>query len=495
MHTEGKAAILVRDDTSPEDVGGMYAAAGILTARGGMTSHAAVVARGWGKPCVCGLGSLQINEAAGTLTLGGVTLKEGDELSLNGNTGQVLKCSVALAAPTMSGALGTFMGWVDEARTMEVLANADSPKDAAEARKNGAGGIGLCRTEHMFFEHLTEVRRMIMAPNPDAKRAAIDAILPLQREAFTGIFQAMDGLPVTIRLLDPPLHEFVPHAADAELAESVGLSEEECQATIDRLRESNPMLGLRGCRLGIVSPEIIEMQVLSKSITFLTTCFMESIDAVLSLHQLDKFKSFFFVMIQARAVAEGALDAVASGVTVKPKLMIPLIGTVAEYAHQAEIIKNTVKAVCAERSVDEASLNLVLGTMIETPRAALIGSEIAKAGAQFFSYGTNDLTQMTFGYSLDDVGSFMPTYLSAGILEHDPFQVFDQKGVGQLLEMATTQGKTANPDLQQGVCGEHGGDPASIAYFNSLGHDYVSCSPFRVPIARLAAAQAATQKP
>jgi pyruvate,orthophosphate dikinase len=309
----------------------------------------------------------------------------------------------------------------------------------------------------MFFEHLTEVRRMIMAPNQAAKQIAIDAILPLQREAFTGIFAAMDGLPVTIRLLDPPLHEFVPHAADAELAASVGLSEAACQATIDRLRESNPMLGLRGCRLGVVSPEIIEMQ--------------------------------------ARAVAEGALDAAARGVVVKPKLMIPLIGTVAEYTHQADIITKTVARVCAERGVAVESLGLVLGTMIETPRAALIAADVAKAGAQFFSYGTNDLTQMTFGYSRDDVGSFLPTYLAAGILPHDPFQVFDQAGVGQLVEMATAQGKAANPLLQNGVCGEHGGDPISIAYFNSLGHDYVSCSPFRVPIARLAAAQAATKKP
>ena len=442
----------VRIDTSPEDVGGMFAAEGILTARGGMTSHAAVVARGWGKPCVCGLGALEIDEAAGTMTLGGVTLREGDELSLNGNTGEVLKSAVALAAPEMSGSLGTFMEWVDEARTMEVLANADSPKDAAEARKNGAGGIGLCRTEHMFFEHLSEVRRMIMAPSPEKKQAAIDALLPLQRADFEGIFAAMDGLPVTIRLLDPPLHEFVPHAADDELAAAVGLSVADCQATIERLRESNPMLGLRGCRLGITNPEVIEMQ--------------------------------------ARAIMEGALDAAAKGARVLPKIMIPLIGTVAEYTHQANIINRVAAAVFAERG---ASVEYVLGTMIETPRAALIAKEVAAAGAQFFSYGTNDLTQMTFGYSRDDVGSFLPTYLANGILPSDPFQVFDAEGVGQLVEMATAGGKAANPALKNGVCGEHGGDPASIAYFSSLGHDYVSCSPFRVPIARLAAAQAATQ--
>uniref|UniRef100_A0A7S2B0T5 pyruvate, phosphate dikinase n=1 Tax=Florenciella parvula TaxID=236787 RepID=A0A7S2B0T5_9STRA len=451
LYAAGTAAILVRDETSPEDVGGMFAAEGILTARGGMTSHAAVVARGWGKPCVCGLADLKIDEETKTLTLNGITLKEGDFLSINGGTGEVLSSAVELAAPEMSGALGTFMEWVDDARKMDVLANADTPKDADEARKNGAGGIGLCRTEHMFFDHLPEVRRMIMAPDEEKKQAAIDELLPLQRADFEGIFTAMDGLPVTIRMLDPPLHEFVPHAADAELAASVGLSVEECQATIARLAESNPMLGLRGCRLGITSPEIIAMQ--------------------------------------ARAVLEAALDAKVKGVTPVPKLMVPLIGTVAEYTHQADIIKSTAEAVFAERG---DSVAYSLGTMIEVPRAALLASEVAAAGAEFFSYGTNDLTQMTYGYSRDDVGSFMPTYLAQGILPSDPFQIFDQQGVGKLVEMATTQGKQQNPDIKNGVCGEHGGEAGSVKYFYSLGHDYVSCSPFRVPIARLAAAQAAT---
>ena len=453
LHAAGQAAILVRDETSPEDVGGMFTAEGILTARGGMTSHAAVVARGWGKPCVCGLGELEIDEEAGTLTLGGVTLKAGDVLSLNGNTGEVLSAGVTLAAPEMSGALGKFMSWVDDTRVMSVLANADSPTDAEEARKNGAEGIGLCRTEHMFFDHLPEVRRMIMAPSAEAKKNAIKDLLPLQRKDFDGIFTAMDGLPVTIRMLDPPLHEFVPSTADADLAESVGLSVEDCQSTIERLRESNPMLGLRGCRLGITSPDIIEMQ--------------------------------------ARAVFEAALDAQGRGVKPVPKLMIPLIGTVTEYTHQANIIKSTADTVFAERG---ESVDYSVGTMIEVPRAALLADEIAAAGAEFFSYGTNDLTQMTFGFSRDDVGSFLPTYLGeAAILPSDPFQVFDQAGVGKLVEMATTRGKDVNPSLKNGVCGEHGGDPESVKYFHSLGHDYVSCSPFRVPIARLAAAQAASE--
>jgi len=450
LHAAGTAAILVRDETSPEDVGGMYAAEGILTARGGMTSHAAVVARGWGKTCVCGVGALTIDERSRTAQLGSTVIKEGDTISLNGNTGEVLVGALPMAAPEMTGALGTFMGWVDEHRTMDILANADSPNDALEARKNGAQGIGLCRTEHMFFDHLAEVRRMILAPDQESKTAAISELLPLQRTDFDGIFEAMDGLPVTIRLLDPPLHEFLPHSADPEVAKSVGLSVDDMQAAIDRLREANPMLGLRGCRLGITSPEIIEMQ--------------------------------------ARAILEAALDVKGRGLDPKPKIMVPLIGTVAEFKHQEKIIRDTAAKVFQEKG---AEVEYQVGTMIEVPRAALLAEEVAKAGAEFFSFGTNDLTQMTFGFSRDDVGSFLPTYLAQGILEHDPFQVFDQHGVGTLVRHACEAGLKVNPDLKLGVCGEHGGDPSSIAFFNSLKHDYASCSPFRVPIARLAAAQAA----
>uniref|UniRef100_A0A7S2HJX9 Pyruvate, phosphate dikinase n=1 Tax=Octactis speculum TaxID=3111310 RepID=A0A7S2HJX9_9STRA len=454
LHKEGVKSILVRAETSPEDVGGMYAAAGILTARGGMTSHAAVVARGWGKTCVCGLGDLRIDEEGKTMTLGGVTLKEGDLLSLNGNTGEVLEGSQPMVPPKMSsGDLGVFMGWVDEIRSMKVLANADSPADAKQARLNGAEGIGLCRTEHMFFDHLNEVRKVILASNQDEKTAALADLLPLQRSDFAGIFEAMDGLPVTVRLLDPPLHEFLPHTADPETAAAVGLSEEALSEAIEQLRETNPMLGLRGCRLGITSPDIISMQ--------------------------------------ARAVIEAALDEQEKGVVAIPQLMVPLIGTVAEYTNQAKIIHETASMVFKERGT---SVNYKVGTMIEVPRAAMIAANIAEAGAEFFSYGTNDLTQMTYGYSRDDVGSFLPEYLRQGILPSDPFQVFDQEGVGHLVRTSTIEGRRVTPGLKCGVCGEHGGEPSSVMYFDSIDQDYVSCSPFRVPIARLSAAQAVAKR-
>ncbi|XP_057771887.1 pyruvate, phosphate dikinase 2 isoform X1 [Salvia miltiorrhiza] len=453
-HAQGKSAILVRTETSPEDVGGMHAAVGILTARGGMTSHAAVVARGWGKCCVSGCSDIRVNDSEKFVVVEDKVIREGEWISLNGSTGEVILGKQPLAPPAMTGDLETFMAWADEIRRIKVMANADTPEDAQTARNNGAQGIGLCRTEHMFFasdERIRAVRKMIMAVTTEQRKNALDLLLPYQRADFEGIFRAMDGLPVTIRLLDPPLHEFLPEGdleqIVSELTADTGTTEEEVYARIEKLSEVNPMLGFRGCRLGISYPELSEMQV--------------------------------------RAILQAAISLTSQGVTVYPEIMVPLVGTPQELGHQVRLIRAVAKTVFLEMG---ASVNYKVGTMIEVPRAALVADEIAKE-AEFFSFGTNDLTQMTFGYSRDDVGKFLPVYLSKGILQHDPFEVLDQKGVGQLVKMATERGRAARPSLKIGICGEHGGEPSSVAFFAEAGLDYVSCSPFRVPIARLAAAQ------
>ncbi|CAJ1941162.1 unnamed protein product [Sphenostylis stenocarpa] len=447
-HAQGKSVILVRNETSPEDVGGMHAATGILTARGGMTSHAAVVARGWGKCCVSGCSDILVNDAEKVFVVGEKVIAEGEWLSLNGSTGEVILGKQPLSPPALSDDLGTFMSWADEIRHLKVMANADSPEDAVTARQNGAQGIGLCRTEHMFFasdERIKAVRMMIMAVTAEQRKAALDLLLPYQRSDFEGIFRAMDGLPVTIRLLDPPLHEFLPEGdlehIVSELTSETGMKEEEIFSRIEKLSEVNPMLGFRGCRLGISYPELTEMQ--------------------------------------ARAIFQAAVSVKNHGITVLPEIM--------ELRHQVSLIRNVADKVLSETG---SSLSYKVGTMIEVPRAALVAEEIAKE-AEFFSFGTNDLTQMTFGYSRDDVGKFLPIYLSTGILQHDPFEVLDQKGVGQLIKICTEKGRTARPNLKVGICGEHGGEPSSVAFFAEIGLDYVSCSPFRVPIARLAAAQVA----
>nr|ATD84648.1 pyruvate orthophosphate dikinase [Setaria italica] len=453
-HAQGKAAILVRTETSPEDVGGMHAAVGILTARGGMTSHAAVVARGWGKCCVSGCSSVLVNDAEKSVVIGDKVMHEGEWLSLNGSTGEVIVGKQPLSPPVLSGDLGTFMSWVDEVRQLKVLANADTPEDALTARNNGAEGIGLCRTEHMFFasdERIKAVRQMIMAPTLELRQKALDRLLPYQRSDFEGIFRAMDGLSVTIRLLDPPLHEFLPdgNVEDIvrELCSETGANQEEALARIESLSEVNPMLGFRGCRLGISYPELTEMQ--------------------------------------ARAIFEAAIAMTNQGVQVFPEIMVPLVGTPQELGNQVALIRETANKVFAALG---KTIDYKIGTMIEIPRAALVADEIAEQ-AEFFSFGTNDLTQMTFGYSRDDVGKFLPIYLSQGILQHDPFEVLDQRGVGELVKFATERGRKARPNLKVGICGEHGGEPSSVAFFAKSGLDYVSCSPFRVPIARLAAAQ------
>ncbi|KAK7387835.1 hypothetical protein VNO78_22630 [Psophocarpus tetragonolobus] len=455
-HAQGKSVILVRNETSPEDVGGMHAATGILTARGGMTSHAAVVARGWGKCCVSGCSDILVNDAEKVFVVGDKVIMEGEWISLNGSTGEVILGKQSFTPPALSDDLETFMCWADEIRHLKVMANADTPEDAITARQNGAEGIGLCRTEHMFFasdERIKAVRMMIMAVTPLQRKAALDLLLPYQRSDFEGIFRAMDGLPVTIRLLDPPLHEFLPegdleHMVN-ELTSETGMKEEEIFSRIEKLSEVNPMLGFRGCRLGISYPELTEMQ--------------------------------------ARAIFQAAVSVSNHGIKVLPEIMVPLIGTPQELRHQVNLIRNIADKVLSETG---SSLSYKVGTMIEVPRAALVADEIAKE-AEFFSFGTNDLTQMTFGYSRDDVGKFLPIYLSSGILQHDPFEVLDQNGVGQLIKICTEKGRAARPNLKVGICGEHGGEPSSVAFFAEIGLDYVSCSPFRVPIARLAAAQVA----
>jgi pyruvate,orthophosphate dikinase len=449
---EGKKVVLVRIETSPEDLAGMDAAQGILTARGGMTSHAAVVARGMGKCCVSGAGAIQVDYKAKTLTTGGKTLKEGDWISLNGTLGEVYDGKITTINPEVSGDFGDLMKLADKHTRMYVRTNADTPKDAQVARKFGAQGIGLCRTEHMFFEgeKIIAMREMILAEDEEGRRKALAKLLPMQRTDFEGIFEAMHDLPVTVRTLDPPLHEFVPHddRGQKEMADVMGVSVEVIRKKVHDLSEFNPMLGHRGCRLGNTYPEITEMQ--------------------------------------TRAIIEAALNLKKKGITAKPEIMIPLTGTLTEMQMQEKIVRDTIAAVFKERN---DSIDHLVGTMIEIPRAALVADKIAES-AEFFSFGTNDLTQMTFGYSRDDAGKFLPVYLQKGILKNDPFQVLDQEGVGQLVEMACKRGRQTRPKLKLGICGEHGGEPSSVEFCHRTGLDYVSCSPYRVPIARLAAAQA-----
>ena len=451
---DGRKVILVRIETSPEDIHGMHAAEGILTTRGGMTSHAAVVARGMGKPCVSGAGLLRVDYAKGTVTAGGVTLKRGDRITIDGSTGQVILGEVNMLEPELSGEFGTLMGWADGVRRMKVRTNAETPLDAKTARHFGAEGIGLCRTEHMFFEgeRIVAVREMILADDTQGRRAALAKLLPMQRQDFVELFTIMHGLPVTIRLLDPPLHEFLPHS-DAELAEvaaAMGADPDRLRARALELHEFNPMLGFRGCRLAVAYPEIAEMQ--------------------------------------ARAIFEAAVEAArVSGKAVTPEIMVPLVMTKAELDHVKARIVAMAKAVEAETGT---TLHYQIGTMIELPRAALRAGEIAES-AEFFSFGTNDLTQTTLGISRDDAASFLGIYTAGGILPSDPFVTLDQEGDGELVMMAAERGRKTRPDLKLGICGEHGGDPASIAFCERARLDYVSCSPYRVPIARLAAAQAA----
>jgi pyruvate,orthophosphate dikinase len=451
---KGEAMILVRIETSPEDIHGMHAARGILTTRGGMTSHAAVVARGMGRPCVAGAGGVVVDYNAQTLSTGGRTVRAGETITLDGSTGEVFLGSVGMVEPTMSGDFGTLMQWADENRRMGIRANAETPLDAETARKFGAEGIGLCRTEHMFFdpERISAVRQMIMARDEAGRRAALARLLPFQRDDFHKLFRIMAGLPVTIRLLDPPLHEFLPHA-DAELAEVAGVLGTDVETMRRRameLAEANPMLGHRGCRLGITYPEIYEMQ--------------------------------------ARAIFEGAIAvAKESGTAPIPEIMIPLIATKKELDITRAQVDAVAKQVFAEAGT---TIEYSVGTMIELPRACLLADQIAEV-ADFFSYGTNDLTQTVLGLSRDDAGKFLPAYIEQGILPKDPFISIDVEGVGAMVRIATEKGRAVKPKLKLGICGEHGGDPASIAFCEEVGLDYVSCSPYRVPIARLAAAQAA----
>ncbi|HEX9938989.1 MAG TPA: pyruvate, phosphate dikinase [Longimicrobium sp.] len=449
--------VLVRRETSPEDFHGMVVAQGILTCRGGMTSHAAVVARGMGKCCVAGAGQIEMDEARGRFTVGGVTVSEGEWITLDGSTGRVILGQVPTVEPELSDQFRRLMEWADQFRTLKVRTNADTPHDAAVARKFGAEGIGLCRTEHMFFEgdRIDAVREMILAGNPTGRTIALSKLLPVQRADFEGIFRAMDGLPVTIRLLDPPLHEFLPHA-DAEikhLSRKTGIPAAVLRARVDAHHEANPMLGHRGCRLGITYPDITWMQ--------------------------------------AQAIFEAAVNVAREGVTVCPEIMVPLVATAEELKRQREVIDQV-----AEEVFDHAELRVsyMVGTMIELPRAALTADEIAR-DAEFFSFGTNDLTQTTYGLSRDDAGRFLPQYVEQGIIPDDPFQTLDVGGVGKLVEMASRLGRGVKEDLKLGICGEHGGDPRSIEFFHATGLNYVSCSPYRVPIARLAAAHAALGDP
>ncbi|MCB9315725.1 MAG: pyruvate, phosphate dikinase [Lewinellaceae bacterium] len=451
-----KPIILVRLETSPEDLRGMSLAQGILTARGGMTSHAAVVARGMGKCCVSGAGAIHVNYKTRTMSVDGHTYKEGDWISLNGTTGEVIEGQIQTRDAELSGDFGALMQLTDKYKRLGVRTNADTPDEAVIARNFGAAGIGLCRTEHMFFEgdRIMAVREMILADTETERRVALAKILPMQRGDFEGLFEAMNGLPVIIRLLDPPLHEFLPNDADSqeELAQTMGVKPSRIKARVEELHEVNPMMGHRGCRLGITYPEITEMQ--------------------------------------TRAIIEAALNVQERGFKPKAEIMIPLVGSVREFNLQANLIRRTAEQVFAERG---ESLPYLVGTMIETPRAALVADSIA-GQAEFFSFGTNDLTQMTMGFSRDDIGKFLPSYIKQGIYERDPFQSIDQKGVGILVDMAVKKGKATRPKMEIGICGEHGGDPASVHFFHRVGMDYVSCSPFRVPIARLAAAQATIQE-
>ena len=468
MAKGGEPVVLVRIETSPEDIAGMHAAAGILTTRGGLTSHAAVVARGMGKSCIVGCGSIRVDYGRGELRADKTVLQEGDWISIDGTTGEVLNGKLPTRSseviqvlleksmkPEQSETYQNFsklLGWADAIRKLRVRTNADTPQDATVARVFGAEGIGLCRTEHMFFqeERIVAVREMILARNEEGRRTAIAKILPFQREDFLGIFKALDGLPVTVRLLDPPLHEFLPQneAQISALARDMGWGFIELRAKVAQLHEVNPMLGHRGCRLGITYPEVYEMQV--------------------------------------RAIYEAAIEAKRQGIDALPEVMIPLVGTLREMTIMKELVVKTAKEVVGASGLD---IPIIVGTMIETPRAALVADELAKS-AEFFSFGTNDLTQMTFGFSRDDIGSFVGEYLEKKILPRDPFESIDQVGVGQLVKMATQKGRQIAPALKVGVCGEHGGDPDSIRFFRTCGLDYVSCSPYRVPVARLAAAQA-----
>ncbi len=451
-----KKVILVRIETSPEDLRGMAVAQGILTMRGGMTSHAAVVARGMGKCCVSGAGEIKVDYKEKTVEMGGNVYHEGDWISLNGSTGEVYNGQVPTAEPEIGGDFGAIMNLASKYTKTLVRTNADSPRDAKQARHFGAQGIGLCRTEHMFFEgdRIKAMREMIIAADEEGRRQALAKLLPMQRGDFEGIFEAMDGYGVTIRLLDPPLHEFVPHqtATQKELADEMGISLADVKAKVDSLEEFNPMLGHRGCRLGITYPEITEMQ--------------------------------------TRAIIEGALAVKARGIDVKPEIMIPLVGSLKEIQHQANIINTTAAKVFDEQG---CSIPYLVGTMIEVPRAALTANEIASV-ADFFSFGTNDLTQMTFGFSRDDAPKFLKFYKEHGIIKTDPFEVLDQEGVGQLVRMGVEKGRATKPELKIGICGEHGGEPSSVKFCAKLGMNYVSCSPFRVPIARVAAAQAAIEE-
>ena len=450
----GRKVILVRVETSPEDIHGMHAAEGILTSRGGMTSHAAVVARGMGTPCVSGAGGLRIDMRNHTLVAMGVTLKAGDVITLDGSTGQVLKGTVPMLQPELSGDFGRIMEWADAARRMKVRTNAETPADARAARSFGAEGIGLCRTEHMFFDgdRITSMREMILADSEEGRRAALAKLLPMQRSDFVELFEIMKGLPVTIRLLDPPLHEFLPktEAEIAEVAGVIGVSIEKLTQRVEELHEFNPMLGHRGCRLAISYPEIAEMQ--------------------------------------ARAIFEAAVEAAKkTGAPVEPEVMVPLVGLKEELDFVKARIDQVARDVIGEAGVE---IKYLVGTMIELPRAAIRAHAIAEV-AEFFSFGTNDLTQTTFGISRDDAASFLGVYQQKGIIETDPFVTLDIDGVGELVRIASEKGRSVRPGIKLGICGEHGGDPASIRFCESVGLDYVSCSPFRVPIARLAAAQAA----
>ncbi|MEZ6115081.1 MAG: pyruvate, phosphate dikinase [Pirellulaceae bacterium] len=451
----GETVLLVRKETSPEDIDGMHSAAGILTSTGGMTSHAAVVARGWGRCCVAGAGEITIDEKAGKIKVGGKTLGRNDTISIDGSTGEVMVGAIATSQPKLSGDFAKVMAWSDKYRKLKVRTNSDTPEDSKRAREFGAEGIGLCRTEHMFFEEdrIGSMREMIVAETVEAREAALKKLLPFQRKDFEGIFKAMNGLPVTVRLLDPPLHEFLPHdkSAQADLAKNLGVKPKDLTNRVAQLHEANPMLGHRGCRLSITYPEILVMQV--------------------------------------TAIVEAAINCTKKKIDAQPEIMIPLVGTAAELATLRKLAEETIESVKQAKKFT-GKLDISIGTMIEIPRAALTADQVAEH-ADFFSFGTNDLTQMTFGYSRDDVNTFLPDYLKQDILHVDPFQSLDTTGVGQLVDMGVTKGRSTRKGLKCGICGEHGGDPASIAFCHKVGLDYVSCSPFRVPIARLAAAQAA----
>ncbi len=450
---DGKAVILVRTETSPEDIGGMHAAEGILTTRGGMTSHAAVVARGMGRPCVSGAGDLRVDAISKTLTCADKIYKEGEVITLDGTTGQIMHGAVDMILPELTGDFGKLMEWVDKFRTMGVRANAETPLDAETARKFGAEGIGLSRTEHMFFEpeRIVHMRQMIMSSTEEQRRKAVDKLLPYQREDFETLFRIMEGRPITIRLLDPPLNEFLPHSEEElqEVANAAGVTLKDIKIRKNQLDEANPMLGHRGCRLGITYPEVYEMQ--------------------------------------ARAIFEAAVNVGKDGVKAVPEVMIPLVGMKPELDMMADVVNRTADAVKTETGAD---FEYMVGTMIELPRACLLAEEIAET-AEFFSFGTNDLTQTTYGFSRDDAAPFLDVYHRKGVMEGDPFMTIDAQGVGELVKIGIERGKKARPDIKLGICGEHGGDPASVHFCHQVGLTYVSCSPYRVPIARLAAAQAA----